>query len=199
MKKKKIKSQKTMMIILILKLTRGYFMLKPIVILLLFSTSSFSYAWVCPNNFNQIAAGDSIEKVTTVCGKPASEKKSQAGYRGPQQWQYYVTVNQPLSGSGAPAGATPTVQMSIAFVNQKAINITVQAQSVASTSICGPTISIGDSDDSIKKNCGSPTFIQKQDTGNGTNEKTIEIIEYKYNTSAPNTLTFENGVLKSRK
>jgi len=174
-------------------------MRKSIAILLLFSTSTLSYAWVCPNNFSQIAAGDSIEQVTALCGKPASEKKYQAGYRGPQQWQYFVTVNQPLNGSGAPAGATPTVQMSIAFVNQKAINITVQAQSVASTSICGPTINIGDSDDSIKKNCGAPTFIQKQDTGNGTNEKTIEIIEYKYNTTAPNTLVFENGILKSRK
>jgi hypothetical protein len=199
MKKKKIKSQKTTTIILILKPTRGYDMLKPIIILLLFGTSSLSYAWVCPTNFNQIAAGDSIEQINVACGKPASEKKYQAGYRGPQQWQYFVTVNQPLNGSGAPAGATPTVQMSIAFVNQKAINITVQAQSVASTSICGPTINVGDSDDSIKKNCGTPTFVQKQTANNGASEKTIEITEYKYNTTPPNTLVFENGILKSRK
>lgn len=175
-------------------------MLKPIVILLLFLTPTLSYAWVCPNNFSQIAVGDTIEQVVAACGKPASEKKSESGYRGPQEWQYFVTVTQPLSGSGVPPDAAPSVKMSVAFVKQKAINITVQGTSLASTSLCGPTISVGDSEDSVKTNCGAPTFIQKQDKGNvSDDDKPIEITEYKYNATAPNTLIFENGILKSRK
>ena len=173
-------------------------MLKPIVILLLLAPA-LSYAWVCPNNFSQIVPGDSIDQVVAACGKPDSEKKSESGYRGPQEWQYFVTIDQPLNGSGAPAGASPSVKMSVALVKQKVINITVQGTSLASTSICGPTINVGDSLDSVETNCGKPTFVQKQESGNSNDEKPIEIIEYKYNTTAPNTLIFENGILKSRK
>lgn len=171
-------------------------MIKLILTFLLFSTSALSHAWVCPANFSQIAVGDTIEQVTTLCGKPASEKKSEGGYRGPQEWQYFITIDQPLNGSGAASGTNPSIRMSVALIKNKAINITVQGQSLASTSLCGPTINVGDSDSSIEKNCGKPTFIQKQ---NDDKSKPIEIIEFKYNTTAPNTLVFENGILKERK
>lgn len=169
-------------------------MLKHFILLCILPT--FSYAWVCPNNFTQIAAGDSLEKVSAACGKPASVKTSEGPYQGPQEWQYFVTVTQPLMESGAAAGSTPSVKMSVAFVKNKVINITMQGTSVASTSICGPTISVGDSDISVEKNCGKPTFVQKQ--GDDTT-KPVEITEYKYNTSPPNTLIFEDGILKERK
>lgn len=171
-------------------------MTKAILGFLLFSASTLAHAWVCPNNFSQIAAGDTMEQVTALCGKPASEKKSESGYQGPQEWQYFVTINQPLAESGASPGTNPSIKMSVAFVKNKVINITVQGQSIASTSLCGPTINVGDDNRSVEKNCGKPTFIQKQEDDK---TKPIEITEYKYNTTAPNTLIFENGILKERK
>lgn len=126
-------------------------MMKPIATFLLFTTCTLSHAWVCPNNFSQIAVGDTIEQIASVCGKPASEKKSEGGYQGPQEWQYFVSINQPLNNSGASPGSNPTVKMSVAFIKNKVINITVQGQSVASTSLCGPTINVGSSDKSVKK------------------------------------------------
>jgi hypothetical protein len=199
MKRQQIKNQKTTMTIQTPKLIRGHNMIKPIFVFMLFCTSSLANAWVCPTSFSQIAVGDSIDQVSAVCGKPASETTSEGGYRGPQEWQYFVTINQPLMGSGAPAGATPSIKMSILLVNQKAINITVQGTSLGSTSLCGPTISIGDSDNAIEKSCGKPVFIQKQQQGPGSDAKPIEIIEYKYNSVPPNKLIFENGILKDRK
>lgn len=164
--------------------------------LFLVASSTTAYAWLCPNSFTEIQPGDTIERIEAVCGKPLSEKKTQGGYRGPQEWQYFVTITQPLMGSGATSGSSPSVKMSVAFVENKVINITVQGTSLASTSICGPTINVGDSDKSVEKNCGKPTFIQKQDDDKS---KPIEIMEYKYNTTPPNTLVFENGILKERK
>ncbi len=172
-------------------------MLRTIIVLFLSLISALSYAWVCPNNFNQIAVGDSVEQVIAACGKPASETTSEAGYRGPQEWQFFVSIQKPLNNSGALPGANPSVRMSVAFVNNKIINITVQGTSLASTSLCGPTISVGDSDEVVKKNCGKPTFIQKQEGSD--NQKKIEIREFKYDTTPPNILVFENDILKDRK
>ncbi|MDA8561977.1 DUF2845 domain-containing protein [Gammaproteobacteria bacterium] len=171
-------------------------MIKSIYVLLIFIMSSSTYAWICPTNFQQIAVGDSIEQVESACGDPASKKELDGGYQGPQEWQYFVTIKRPLNQSGVRADASPSVKMSIAFVDKKAINITVQGTSVASTSLCGPTISIGDKDKSVEKNCGKPVFIQKQ---GAEKENSVQITEYKYNSSSPNILIFENGVLKERK
>lgn len=171
--------------------------MKKLMFTLLISTLPMHiYAWICPNNFKQIASGDTIEQVTAACGKPASEKISEGGYNGPQEWQYFVTIQKQLKGSGAPTGENPSIKMSIAFNNHKAINITVQGMSLSSTSLCGPTINVGDNDRSIEKNCGKPTFIQKQESAK---ENPIEITEFKYNTAPPNILIFENGILKERK
>ena len=160
--------------------------------LILLSTNVF--AWVCPNNFNQIVPGDSLEQVEKMCGKPMSQKSSEKEPNVPQEWSYYVS--QPTQ-AGA-QGPAASVKMTIAFANDKAVNITAQATSLSSTSLCGPTISVGDNSETVKAACGNPGFIQKQEAPGG-GPKSLEITEYKYNTAPPNTLIFENGTLKQRK
>lgn len=152
-------------------------------------------AWVCPTNFNQIVAGDSIAQVEKMCGKPDSQKTSEKEPNVPQEWTYYVT--QPLQPGTQPNAPSGSVKMTIALANDKVVNITAQATSLSSTSLCGPTISVGDNSDTVKAACGDPGFIQKTQSAAGAKPK--EIIEYKYSTAPPNTLVFENGILKDRK
>ena len=160
--------------------------------LLIASTQIF--AWVCPNNFNQIVAGDTIAQVESMCGKPSSQKTSEKEPNVPQEWTYYVAqAAQP----GVAQSTVGSVKMTIAFANDKVVNITAQATSLSSTSLCGPTISVGSNIETVRASCGEPSFIQKQQSTTGA--KSLEVTEYKYDTAPPNTLIFENGILKERK
>ena len=160
----------------------------------LFLLSHNTFAWVCPNNFNQIVPGDSLAKVEPACGKPSSQKTTEKEPNVPQEWTYYVTqATQP----GVTSGTTGSVKMTIAFANDKVVNITAQATSLSSTSLCGPTISVGNNMETVRGACGDPSFIQKQQSTTGA--KSLEVTEYKYDTAPPNTLVFENGILKDRK
>jgi hypothetical protein len=169
-------------------------------LLLLSLFSNITFAWMCPNNFNQIGVGDSLEQVKAQCGTPVAMTTLEESPNVPQEWRYYIMV----SGTSYLLTYTQstnntnqaTIKMSIAFVNNRAINITVEAQSLSSTNICGPTINVGDTQESIKKSCGDPAFIQKQVNDN---VKPTELIELKYTGSSPNILIFENGRLKERK
>jgi len=155
-------------------------------LLVMFSTQTF--ALFCPNGFNQIDIGDSVDKVTQACGKPDAQKTSKTAENQPQEWNYYVRLDPSQSAS---------VKMTVAFdTNKKVMNITVNAQSLATTSLCGPPISTSDTADTIKTACGKPAFInQSQPQGTPNMTETTELL---YNSTPPTTLTFENGKLKSR-
>jgi len=156
--------------------------------LLLISTQAF--AWFCPNNFNLIQLGDSIDKIKTECGKPLAETSSKQDPKTPQEWRYYVAVNPPN-----PA----TVQMSVVFSASGVVNnITVNAMSLASTSLCGGTISVGNTMQAVKAACGTPPFINKGQAAQG-NDKPIVVNELTYGGPPPNTLVFESGILTERK
>lgn len=166
-------------------------------------TSNHLFAWVCPNNFNQIAAGDSIELINQQCGKPASETKSEKEPNVPQEWSYFVNPSSPAylpPGTPPPPpsasmGPSASVRMTINFVDDKVVNISAQGMSLSSTNLCGATINVGDSTKAVKTACKDPGFVQKQ----ATDAKPIEVITYKYDTAPPNTLIFEGGKLKERK
>lgn len=159
-----------------------------------------TFAWVCPNNFNQIVAGDTTAQIETQCGKPASQKTTQKAPNVPQEWTYYVGIDQrgyaPPNAPMPQSSPSSSLKMTVAFVKDKAVNITMQAMSLSSTSICGPTISVGDNMQTIEAACGKPSFVQKQVSDQ---PDAIEVMEYKYDTTPPNTLIFENGILKERK
>ena len=97
------------------------------------------------------------------------------------------------------------MKTSFAFdASGKLINISVNGIGVGSTTICGQNVQLGQSRDDIQSACGNPSFINKQN-GSGTSvvgqgsQQNIAVIEFNYNSTPPQTLVFENGVLKSRK
>lgn len=175
------------------------FRLISVVAIILISFSFSAYAWMCPANFNQVGIGDTIEQVKQQCGTPVSEKTSMREPSGPQEWKYFIMVNQPYQLTYTPARNAPpraSIRMTVTFVQERAINIMVEEQSLTSTSVCGPTINTGDSQKSVERSCGKPTFIQKQIDPNA---KPLPVTELIYNTSPPNTFIFENGRLTDRR
>ncbi len=157
-------------------------------LLLLLTTNT--YAWMCPSGFNIINPGDTLDQVKAKCGKPPFEKKISQPADVPQEWGYYVPVNPPN-----PA----TIKMSVVFTQGKVVNITINAMSLVSSSVCGPTISVGDSMEAVKTACKAPMFINKGTPQPGQ-APAAEITQIKYNTSSPpDTLIFVNGILQERK
>jgi len=164
----------------------------------LLSLSTSSFALFCPNNFNQINIGDTIQQVEQQCGKPDGIKKSQGSDNGPQEWNFYV---QPSMNNYAAIRTKTTqgssVKMAIALNGGKVVNITVNGMSLTATTICsGHNITVGSTADSVKQACGDPAFVNKSSVNNGP--KPSEIVTYKYNSTPPTTLTFENGALQQR-
>lgn len=155
------------------------------------------YAMFCPGNFNQINVGDTIDQVQTQCGKPDFSKKSdQVKDDGPQEWGFYV---KPGGNNGARAAASMnnpqgSLKMAVTFNQGKVINITVNGMSLASTTLCGAPISVGNNTAAVKAACGDPFFVNKATQNNNAEAKT-EVTTFRYNSTPPVTLTFENGKL----
>lgn len=171
-------------------------MLKRTMLILATIATNNAYAVMCPNNFNTVNIGDSVEQVIAQCGKPEDKKEYKVDVDVPQEWSYYVVVAPPN-----PA----TVQMTIVFVNKKVANITVNAMSLVSTNLCGGTpntngvgtVNVGDDMDTVKASCGKPTFTKKGEAS-GSDSK-IDVTELTYTGQSPYMMYFENGKFQSRK
>ena len=151
--------------------------------------SNQAYAMFCPTNFNTITIGDTIAVVEQQCGKPASKKTRETTSGGAEEWNYYVQPD--------PTAPTSTLKMSIALLDNKIFNITVNGTSLVSTQICGPTINVGDSDQTLKSACGNPAFINRGEKP--VSQTTTEVTEFTYNGTPSVMLIFENGKLTARK
>jgi hypothetical protein len=154
--------------------------------------SSQALAMFCPNGFNQMNMGDTIEQVTKNCGNPDEKKTSKEVPFQAQEWNYYVHPDPSQPG---------TLKMSVAFgSDKKAVNITVNGTSLMATTICGGNIQVGDDVEAIKSACGKPAFTNQgaQPSANA-NDNAPEITELRYNTTPPTTLIFTNGKLTERK
>ena len=175
-------------------------MIKMIFVFLL---PTISYAFFCPNNFNQINFGDTIAQIQQQCGTPAKQETKEIApdIPTPQEWNYYVPRTYTLSATNQPE---MTLKTQIIFdANGKAININVNGLSMPSTNVCGAVIQLGATQDTVKAACGNPAIINKQQatapqTGS-TQPPKNKITEFTYSTTPPVTLVFENGVLKSKK
>jgi len=176
-------------------------MKKTIALLACLSLSATASAMFCPKNFNQINIGDSIERVQEKCGKPDFEKKSKGEDDGPQLWTYFVSPRmKDYTQMRTNSSAVASVKMEVAFNLGKVINMTVNGMSLATTTICGPSISIGDTIKSVKTACGKPTLpddSKEDDRSDG--KKLPKIMEYKYSSSPPVSLIFTDGILTERK
>lgn len=161
---------------------------------------AMSFAFFCPTNFSQIDFGMTIDQITQVCGKPDTQKEStKPNENVPQEWTYYVPQTVTMT-NNAPSNGT--LKASVAFDSSgKAINISVNGIGVGSTTICGNTISLGDSRDSVKGSCGEPAFNNSSNNAlNFNGPPPTKVVEFNYSSANPPvTLVFENGVLTSKK
>jgi hypothetical protein len=171
-------------------------------LVLVLSALFFSNAWAdmfCPNNFNSINLGDSIDSVIAACGKPDSKTTNNKKANQPQEWTYYVSAatatNQP--GSTQPG----TMKLTVAFDGDgKAINISVNGSGMPQTKACpNGEIQLGDSLDAVEAACGKATYVNQTQTAQGATVPEIEMVDLVYNGSPSVTLHFENGKLTQRK
>lgn len=168
-----------------MKLKHGIFLLGS-----LWVSSAFADMF-CPNNFNSINKGDSLESVLSACGKPDSQKKSQEKPFQAQEWVYFVASSPDMPG---------TLKTTIAFdANGKVVNMSVNGSGLTETQICGgKTIQFGDTPDAIKAACGAPAYVTPMANG-AEKPKDTEVVELHYNSNPPVTLTFRDGKLVERK
>ena len=166
-------------------------MKKTLAILSLSLVSVSTFAMFCPKGLNQMNFGDTIEQVTQQCGAPDSQNTKKEAPFQPQEWVFYVKPDPKQTGS---------VKMTVAFDSKKiATNITVNAQSLQKTPLCGTAIQAGQTTDMIKQACGSPAMINQSQLGAGP-AAAAEVVTttFKYSSAPPTTLTFVDGKLSSR-
>lgn len=155
----------------------------------------FACAFFCPNNFNQINDGDSIEQVIQQCGKPDNKKESTRKEDNvPQEWSYYIP--QTVS-TGTASQAQGTLKTSITFDEKgNAINISVNGVGVGATTICGTSVQLGDQRDKVKSACGDPAFINKQQLPTtAAQQQETKVTELTFGNAK---LIFENGKLTEK-
>lgn len=155
----------------------------------------FSSAWAdmfCPNNFNSVNVGDSLEAVMTACGKPDSKSSNNKKAAQPQEWGYYIANDPSKPG---------TMKLTIAFdADGKAINISVNGSGMPQTQLCANgQIALGDNQDAVQAACGKPTFVNQTLEAQKAEVPETEVIEITYNASPAVTFVFENGKLVGRK
>lgn len=170
--------------------------LKLINICIISLAPTLSYAFFCPNNFNQIDFGFTTEQVIAQCGKPDKEESKDVTPEGPQEWNYYIPQTVATTGINQQKQGTLKTQMTFDSEG-KAINISVNGIGVGSTTICGVPVQLGDTRDQIKSACGDPTLVNNQFTSqNAPKPKKVSI--YTYNSNPPGVLTFEDGILTQK-
>lgn len=157
-----------------------------------------SFAFFCPNNFNQIDYGNTIAQVEQICGKPdKQDTKDAPPAQGPQEWNYFI--QQTLPGNGGLGNMLGTVKTQISFDGSgKVINISVNGIGVGATAICGSNIQLGSSMEAVKSACGSPALVDKGSNNQpapSNAEAANKVTTYTYGSTK---LIFENGVLKSK-
>lgn len=160
---------------------------------------SVSFAFFCPTNFTQIDYGNTIEQVQQQCGKPDKIEIKELKKEGPQEWNYFIPQTVASNTMNPVQG---TLKTQVMFDKDgKAINISVNGIGVGSTLLCGNTmVQLGDTRESIKKRCGDPSFINKQETpSSGSEAQSTKQTIFTYNTNPPISLVFENGKLVEKK
>lgn len=169
------------------------------ILLIFLLLPTVSSAFFCPTNFNQIYYGQTPDQVMQQCGKPDVQQNSVEKPEGPQQWEYLIpqtVTNRALQ------SVQGTVKTEIIFdANGQAVNISVNGIGVGATTICGTQIQLGDTREAVKKACGQPSFVNKQNGNSaalGSPPPAKKITLFIYKTNPPLTLKFVNGVLESK-
>jgi hypothetical protein len=158
------------------------------------------FAFFCPTNFNQIDFGMTVDQVTQICGKPDSNKESKKENENvPQEWTYYIPQSVGMNNYQQAQG---TLKTSVSFDDKgKAINISVNGIGVGATTICGSSVQLGATQDTIKSACGKPAVVNKQpQTPEEAAKQETKVNEFSYSkATTPVVLIFENGKLTDKK
>lgn len=163
----------------------------------LLAASSLSYALMCPNNFNTIKIGDSIEAVSAACGAPSSTKEMPAPDSDPQEWSYFL----PSPGkNNMMYTQQTTLKTTVAFDGKgKVVNISTNGVGTDMMD-CGSGISVGSTRQEVEQACGKPQMIAKSDANkNAAPDKDNKMIEYYYAGPPAGTLVFIKGVLVDKR
>lgn len=164
-------------------------------LVLVLSALFFSPAWAdmfCPNNFNSVNVGDSLDAVITACGKPDSKTTNNKKAAQPQEWGYYIATDPNKPG---------TMKLTIAFdATGNAINISVNGSGMPQTKLCANgQIQLGDNQAAVEAACGKPTFVNQTLEAQKAEVPETEIVELTYSGTPSVTFVFENGKLMQRK
>jgi hypothetical protein len=180
--------------------------MKRLVILASLLVSASSYAFTCPGNGNFLETGYSIEKVLALCGQPVTKNEFQKSINSSEEWTYYKKDNR----SNANIKATLTINngqvvniyiLNTGTNNNQLCNVKNQfsqiisvpcnstEQNLQTSNFCSRLIQVGSSANYIQSVCGTPA-TQKTLVNN-----TVNIAEYTYNGTGPNTLIFKDGLL----
>lgn len=164
-------------------------------------TPLYSYAFFCPNNFNQIDFGFSEDQVMSACGSPSSTQSEVEPVPVPQEWNYYM--QQPSTNyMGTVTGPyntqmnnqSGTIKTQITFdANGKVININVNGVTAGNTGMCTPPIQLGDDMAKVKSACGSPAIVSKPNADSNQPGKKMDTFVYTGNQTVK--LIFEDGKL----
>jgi len=161
-------------------------------LLLIFSIlPNSAFAFFCPNNFQIVQPGDTIDSVIQRCGKPDSTRKIQGAFTGSQEWIYNVNVANQGS-----------LRMSVMLLDDKITNITSNNMSLTTTTICGAPVALGDTSASLKSACGDPALVNRGSGSNTDQTSPPEApadVEFTYKTSPPVIFVFQKGLLTERK
>lgn len=165
--------------------------MKFILLVLLSIYCATTFAMFCPSNLNQIELGDTLQQVQAACGKPSNQKNFKKASAQPQEWNYFLKLNPQTEG---------TMKVTFAFIDNAVVNMSVNGIGVGATSICGSNIALGANMQTIEAACGKPVSITGLNNVPGEQgEPAPDVSEWKYDVGPPNTLVFENGILKERK
>jgi hypothetical protein len=173
-------------------------------LLLFFSSAGLAAdfsSFVCPNTYRGVRVGDSMDAVTSACGKPTTVATEQKQTNTPVTTTVWVYTQGGALGSLNVKGVSLSLPtLTIAFdSNQKVSSISSQGSSSNNSSLgycgMGKTVNIGDSQETVKAECGEPTMVNSQESSSTTTQNVV-VWTYNYGPYKPQIIfKFENGLL----
>ena len=161
--------------------------MKRLALLLLSLLPTYSFAMLCPSNFNTVNMGASLNQIIMQCGPPSSQKAYERRADTPQEWTYYVRLSP---------NDLATVKMTIAIVKSLAVNMSINGVNMTESSVCpGYIIKLGMASSDIEKACGKAALIT-QATIDPAQAQGTKVNELNYDTPTGTVkLILEDGKL----
>jgi hypothetical protein len=180
-----------------ISIVKQFFKWLSVILFLFLANLTYAASFVCPNTFQTILTGDSMEQVTAACGPPTSTSTTDGRATTPvyqTKWVYsptnliQFTSNELLS-----------EEIAIIFENDKVVAISSTESHALSKLQCLRHITLGSSNSDVIQQCGAPNYINHTVTGK-TQSTTLNHWFYNYGRYKPQMIfTFQDGVLKDIK